>query len=153
MKHFTEVLRYLNSIENINCGGCGVVALAVYRWLEKHNKLKDAKIVFLYDYTARRLYDVNYQILNNLSNGIPEGAPHIILERLNKYFDSDGYLKKRCINYKYSSKLIVNAEFLLKALNSNARLGSWNKAFNRKKQIPKIAKKLKIDLSDVAIFN
>ena len=153
MKHFAEVLRYLSSIENINRGGCGIAALAIYRWLKKHNRLKDTKIIFLYDYTARQLYDVNYQILNNNSDGTPEGAPHIILERLNKYLDSDGYLKKRYINFQYSSKLIVNTEFLLKALNSNAGLGSWNKAFNRKKQIPKIAKKLKIDLSDVAVFN
>ena len=40
MKHFAEVLRYLSSIEYINRGGCGVAALAIYRWLKKHDKLK-----------------------------------------------------------------------------------------------------------------
>ena len=151
MKYFAQVLRYLNGINNINGGGCGIAALAIHRWLEKNGMLKDTKIVFLYDYMTHMLYNTNYEILNNNRNGIPEGAPHIIVKRLNKYLDSEGYLKKTHIDFRYSNKLEVDTDFLLTAINNNR--GKWNELFDRKKQIPKIAKNLNIDLSDVVIFN
>lgn len=151
MKHFAEVLRYLSSIEYINRGGCGIAALAIHRWLEKNGMLKDTKIVFLYDYMTHMLYNTNYEILNKNRNGIPEGAPHIVVKRLNKYLDSEGYLKKTHIDFRYSNKLEVDTDFLLTAINNNR--GKWNELFDRKKQIPKIAKNLNIDLSDVVIFN
>ena len=113
--------------------------------------LKDTKIVFLYDYMTHMLYNTNYEILNKNRNGIPEGAPHIVVKRLNKYLDSEGYLKKTHIDFRYSNKLEVDTDFLLTAINNNR--GKWNELFDRKKQIPEIAKNLNIDLSDVVIFN
>lgn len=147
MKQFTKVLEYLNSVDNINRGGCGIAALAIHRWLEKNNMLRDTKIVFLYDYITRSIYDTNYQILKNNNNGIPEGAPHIVVKRLKKYIDSEGVLSAKYINFRYVFRLEVDSEFLLTAINNNLHV--WNASFNRKKELPRIAKRLKIDLSDV----
>jgi hypothetical protein len=151
MKHFTKVLKYLDSIRYINNGGCGVAALAIYRWLEKNNMLRDTKIVFLYDYGTHHLYKHNYDILKNNKNDIPEGAPHIVIKRLNKYLDSEGVLSNKYINFHYCDKLEVDAEFLLTAVNNN--LDMWCRLFNRKEYLPKISRKLKIDLSDVVHVN
>ena len=38
VKTFDEVLNFLSNIPSINCGGCGISALAMYRWLKKHGK-------------------------------------------------------------------------------------------------------------------
>ena len=150
MKHLTKVLKYLNSIENINRGGCGIAALAIYRWLENNDMLRDTEIVLLYDYNTHYLYSHNYKILKSNSNGIPHGAPHIVLKRLNRYFDSEGFLSKRGLASRYCDMLSVDVNFLLTAINDN--IDCWNYEFKRKNNVLNIANQLNIDLSDVLLI-
>ena len=46
--NFEDVRKYLSRIPNINCGGCGISALSMYRWLEK-NENKKSNLVICYN--------------------------------------------------------------------------------------------------------
>ena len=57
MEAIVNTLNQLNNIKNINCGGCGIVALSMYRWLKKNKILpKDFKIFYLYPSTYNYTY-------------------------------------------------------------------------------------------------
>lgn len=58
-----QVLEYLNDIPRINHGGCGVSALATYRWLEQNYGNRDIEIIYCYKYYNKDRYDNNEKAL------------------------------------------------------------------------------------------
>ena len=133
-----QVQKYLNSIPNINAGGCGISALSIYRWLKKNNKLDDTKFIYL--------YREKYRYLNNSSilkkkNGKPQAPSHIALLYDGQFIDSSGEIK---LTYGWV-QIIDEEEFLKETLNN---LNDWNNMFDRN-NIPKIEGYLGIDLSDI----
>lgn len=138
---FNGVLSYLDSIPNINNGGCGIAALAIYRWLKKNQPEKECKITFLSD---NYIYSLNCEKLksNILSLVVPS---HIVVEIDGKFYDSDGEYP----NYRGNCYYQVKEDHLITTINC-PDCNNWNDVFKRK-HTKSIAKTLGIDLSDVNI--
>lgn len=137
MDAISKAIKFLNNISHINSGGCGVAALAMYRFLKKNGLLsKDFKVIFLYSKCYKFLYDAN-------TKGGCYGANHIVFKFNGRLYDSEGLFEIEYTDYVY--KHPVSIKKLLIALNSD----SWNSSFNRSREIPKIERKLKISLCDI----
>ena len=138
---FEEVQNYLSVIPYINYGGCGISALAMYRWLKKHNQLKHTKFVYLYCKNSEETYVRNQKTLKGELNN-PLAPSHVILlhdgKQIDIEFESD--------TVYYFRHVVEDERFLIKTINT---LESWNADFNRKVYVRMIEKKLGIDLSDI----
>lgn len=145
MKTLKEVKKFLDSIDNINAGGCGISALAIIRWLKR--KKKKASVYFAYcDYGSFRM-DSNLSRLKRNST-VLEAPSHCIVKYNTKYMDSTGILNKNTdpsslLALKLKHK-IPNEQVLIDTINK----GEWNYCFDRR-VVPSIAKKLNINLSDI----
>ncbi|MFW9873500.1 MAG: hypothetical protein ACFFG0_10385 [Candidatus Thorarchaeota archaeon] len=142
IKTLEDVQLYLISIPAIHSGGCGVSALAMYRWLEKHKKLDNTKFVYLY--SSEYDYNRNSNIMKN-RNGNLKAPDHCILLHEGQFIDASGIVNLKCWgNYVQ----IIDEEQLVRD-SVKDKDASWNHAFERDKYIKEIEKKLKIDLSDI----
>jgi len=133
------VLKYLRSIPYIHAGGCGISALAIYKWLKKNNKLKRTKPVFIYVFSDD--FKHNLKKFNNRED--LEAPSHCVLLHDDAYIDADGDA------YVGEDKHLIylnNINQLIRAINNRE---TWNWDFDRDKYIPEIEKKLgiKLDLS------
>jgi hypothetical protein len=140
---FEDVRKFLNSIEDINCGGCGVSALSMYRWLKKHNQLDDTKIVLMYDSCEKQEYLNNKKVLRQ-KDGVPIAPSHCCICQDGEFVDSTDKLK--IAEYKWFQ--IINEEDFLRKVIVEGQY--WNSMFDRK-NIKIIEDKLEIDLSDIKI--
>ncbi len=123
IKSFKNVRKYLNSVEDINMGGCGISALAMYRWLKKNNKLpENTKFAFLYN--SKYDFTSNSEINKGNKNGLPVAPYHAVLFHNRKYIDCRGKINVNEYNYK---QMINNEEFIKKAVNNILK---WNKTFD-----------------------
>jgi hypothetical protein len=143
LKTFEEVRNFLNNIDNINCGGCGISALAMYRWLKKHG-LTTEQTAFYFLENDEDNHNNNKQYFSNKEIKL-KASCHVVLYHNDQTIDSGGF--KSISNYSYQL-LEKSEEFLIKMINS---VSTWNYAFKRKDHIKNIAKTLGIDLSDVRI--
>lgn len=134
-----KVQKFLSKIPNINGGGCGVSALALYRWIKNNLEIENTKFVFLYDNEDRYLN--NAKILRN-KKGKAEAPTHCCLLYKGKFIDSDGERKVGKYNWL---QIIDEEEFITKALDN---IWDWNHSFDRE-YIDEIEEKLDIDLSDI----
>jgi len=141
IKTFEDVRKFLNSIEDINAGGCGVSALAMYRWLKDNNQLDDTKIVLMYDSFEKQEYLNNKKVLRQ-KNGVPIAPSHCCIYQDGEFVDSTEKLK--ISEYKWFQ--IINEEDFLKKVIVDGQY--WNAMFDRK-NIKIIEDKLNIDLSDI----
>jgi hypothetical protein len=141
-KTFDEVREFLSGIEYIHDGGCGVSALAMYRWLKKnHTEKQMASIKFVYiEYDE----DMIYEHKENLAEGYWIDAPcHCVLLYKGELIDAEGYVD---VNEWGDATLEISDEQVIVDSLVN---GCWNSCFDREKWIPIIEKELGIDLSDV----
>lgn len=145
-----EAQRNLDDIYAINWGGCGISALAMYRWLKDNDMLVgDESFTYLY-IPSDSSYENNTSVLeernnNRDCNGKLASASHIMLYHNGQHLDSRGDR----IGYQYSmSHTGMSEEQLLESLNH----GFWNDSFNRSLNVPKIEKMLKIKLSDIKFW-
>lgn len=146
-KAFLEYARTkLASMENINCGGCGIAALAVYLFLKKHNRIpKSFRIITFYKSEWYCDCDEEFQKNHDFLKGNNSQASpcwHIAFIADNKILDV-----QRTVNIiEFEKTLIIperkTEEFLRSAIASTG----WNPAFERSVQIPIIENKLKIKL-------
>ena len=142
MENFQAVLDYLASVRNINYGGCGFSAYAMYLWLEKRGMLsKDATVVYGYDSTLCG-YKRNVDFLNGNSN-VAGACDHVALFNEGKFFDSSGELEADW-GYGINTFIFVPIDKLHKFMEVSLQC-SWNSSFERDKYVPKIQKKLEID--------
>jgi len=140
-----KLLKQLNKIDSINSGGCGIAALAIYRFLEKHNLINNTKIIYLYAYDDASIYYNN--IHNQKNNSILDAPAHVILKHENSYIDSRGIKDRIICNWKeYKQELNV------KELLISVKKSDWNPFFNKRDSIPLIEKIFDIDLSDVNTY-
>ena len=149
METLLDVKEFLNDVDNINCGGCGVAALSMYRWMEKNNMLKgNESFTFLYvcgegDF----FYDNNEKYFQGKKPQIIAPA-HVVLNIDGEYIDTTSRSMER-FQYRYPRKHEnVTEEELLKSLNDP----HWNESFERDCEVPFIADGLGIDLSDVNLY-
>jgi hypothetical protein len=144
IKSFEDVQEYLNGIPCINCGGCGISALVMFRWLKKNGQ--EVELVFLYDSYYEYCKDNNQRVMEK-HEGEPDVPPHCCI-RIKKrtYIDSEG--SKRMVK-RYNIRQIVPEWLLIDAL----RIHDWNHMFERTTYLMnKISEDLGIDLSDVPIL-
>ena len=143
---FEEMREFLNSIPSINSGGCGVAALAMYRWVEKNMPDYKADVIFHMFHRSKDHYTNNKKLIktNQFCNDLV--APSHIgiqIKNVTPVLDSEKSLKKDL----YGFVIKTNSEdVLINALNN---VDTWNPMFNRKKRVPRIEQHLGIDLSDV----
>ena len=140
IKSFEDVQEYLNGIPHINCGGCGISALVMFRWLKKNGQ--DVSLVFLYDNWYKEDKTVNQRVMEK-HEGEPKVPPHCCI-RIKKrtYIDSEGSKRIK----QYNIRQIVPEWLLIDAL----RIHDWNHMFERTTYLMnKISEDLGINLSDV----
>lgn len=122
LKKLGEVLPKINSIPNVNYGGCGVVAEHIYRYL--YVKGYKPKILTL---THNEEY-LNKAIANNET--AEEGKDHVIVKVGRLYIDSTGlYTCLREVPYAPSRKAVPTPYNLLVQWNGIGHI--WNDSFDR----------------------
>lgn len=144
-KKLSDVLNFLDSIEAINSGGCGVSALAIYRWCKKHRVKVDASpFVILTTYGDEWDIRHNSEIIQNGEHLDKLEITHLVIEVGTKLTDSTGEPDLEYYCYRQPEQL--NESQLLEALDCE-----WNRQFDRRENIPLIEQALGIDLSDVSL--
>lgn len=138
---FKAVQEWLNEIDCINAGGCGISAYAMFLWLQKNNMLTDDfKVVFLHHYYSASDY-VNNQDFYLYGVGSPVAPEHVVLMRNGVMIDSSGVFRT-ANNYDYSLAVSIEKaeDFLVNSLNDD----NWNSWFDRPHQVSRIERKLGI---------
>jgi hypothetical protein len=127
----TELRQFLDNIPDINRGGCGISAYAMYCYLEKNNLLKeDTYIIYLHDWDKDGV-ERNQLFLQN-KEGCPTSAAHIILYH-DGYFLDSAYKHEHITNFEFTLNRIEVPQnmthiFMKLSLNHNR----WNPSFDRK---------------------
>jgi hypothetical protein len=138
---FKAVQEWLNEIDFIDAGGCGISAYAMFLWLQKNNMLTDDfKVVFLHHYCSVGDY-VNNQDFYLYGVGSPVAPEHVVLMRNGVMIDSSGVFRT-ANNYDYTLAVSIEKaeDFLVNSLNDD----SWNSSFDRPHQVSRIERKLGI---------
>jgi hypothetical protein len=144
-KTFDEVREFLSRIPSIHGGGCGIAALAIYKWLEKNDELNhDFRFVICYDPD----YDDDNRYLNNMKvlrtkEGKAMATSHIGIVNGGVPIDCWGPIHLT----RYGLIQFVQFEWFMTNMINNR--GSWNPSFNRRDNIPYIEQILDIDLSEI----
>ena len=138
---FKAVQDYLNKIDCINAGGCGISAYAMFLWLQKNSMLTDnVKIVFLHHSYSASDFATNQDFYLH-GVGSPVAPEHVVLMRNGIMIDSTGVFSK-ANNYDYTLAVSIEKaeDFLVNSLNDD----SWNISFDRPSIAPMIEKELGI---------
>jgi len=138
-----HALECLDSVPNINRGGCGISALALYRWCLKNGvDVSDRPLVVLCDDEWDAIHCNDYLEGNDLDNA---WFAHIAIEIDGQIYDSTG---RDLLDYYTRCDYQLSEDELLYALN---KVSGWNSTFKRQKQVPVIEFGLDVDLSDVDV--
>lgn len=140
------LLEKISRIKAIHCGGCGIVMLALYRYLRDSKKLKgDEKFVYLYTNSDDPDLFKNQRYLNGEEDN-PSSCYHAVLFHNGRMWDSSGEVYDSL--YEINIKLDVEdyEEFVVKSLNNILR---WNDLFDREECIPIIENILNVKLNDL----
>jgi len=144
-KQLSEILDCLNGIWSINYGGCGISALAIYRWSKQNESVSDRPFVFLWRENDEWEAENNDESLENGDLDSVEVPCHIAIELYAGLYDSEGLRDDDCYPFVIRQSYKLNESELLHVINSDG----WNSSFNRANFIPQIEHDLGIDLSDV----
>lgn len=138
---FQAVQEWLNEIDCINAGGCGISAYAMFLWLKKNNMLTDdVKVVFLHHYYSASDFATN-QDFYLYGVGSPVAPEHVVLMRKGVMVDSSGvFTKADQYDYNLAVSIEKAEDFLVNSLNDN----NWNSWFDRPHQVSRIERKLGI---------
>ena len=134
-KRILEAIDTLNGIPYINSGGCGISALALARYIHKDNPNIKLKFGFMGDYGKDE-------------NGNRDAPCHVVLMWNGHRIDTEGIDSP--LSYVWYLSETVSESDLVASL---ANVGSWNSSFDRERELPVIAERLGIDLSDVPCQN
>ncbi len=147
MNTLQEVRNYLEDIPKIDHGGCGLAALAMYRWLKKNHKGRRKRLLFVYLYSQKTdSYFTNNKKILEGNMGEPTSCGHACIYYDGKYMDSSIIID---VSYYGSVQHITEEEFIKDSINN---IGKWNVKFDRY-YVDVIAEALDIDLSDIVKRN
>lgn len=145
---FKEASEKLATIPFIKDGGCGIVALSLWRVCQNtKRKPHNIKLVTLYgNAEPGNSFNVNLEFINNGST-TPQPCWHFALLVNNQIIDESG-----AVDMSYFQKMLIIPEektemFLVKAINNYG----WNSAFDRETFVPKIEEMLNINLKDIRL--
>lgn len=147
IKTIFDAKEFLETIPDINRGGCGIAALSLYRFVKQRFK-KESKIIYLYcnadmNKYVDPVYYQNEKVLQGNNRCKPTAPSHCIIGLDDKEYDTSRFSRG------WVSRHVVEEKFLLKTLKNTK---SWNRDFDRS-YIKDIEECLKIDLSDVAVVS
>ena len=115
-----EQLEAVNTIPNINRGGCGYVAQAVY---EAYSDKLPMQIVYL----VHRRSETLYNVVNRME---PEACSHAMIRIGHYYYDSTGrYTKEKLRKINRNCTIVnINYKYLVTSLRQELY---WNPNFDR----------------------
>lgn len=141
---FVQTQQFLNSVEYINYGGCGIAALALYDAAVLEGR--KPKIVYLYHpYHEADSRTINEGIMKGeIEPTKATSCYHICVQIGKKIYHADGeFTKDHEAGYLLDfPKQYVTKELLLNSL----KYAGWNSQFDRKKWVPKIKEMLKLEV-------
>lgn len=139
---FQEVREFLSSFHAIHGGGCGIAALAMYRWLYKHNKVPDHfKFVACYEKHQGDEYVNNMKVLRT-GDGKAVACSHVAI-----YYDSIVIdCREDVCLHRYDLIQFIGPTWFIVNMVNNVR--TWNSWFDRD-NIHIIEEVLDISLSDM----
>lgn len=130
-----ECIEKLQEIEDINCGGCGIAALSIYRALKK--QYPDAPDTFIL---------IGTQDEDETPAHVVYVWENIVADTASTTWNDDEEFLART-PYTYWGPSIRTREADLLRLLRNVR--AWNRTFDRLREVPKIEKLLGVSLSDI----
>lgn len=149
VKTLDDVRNFLDRISCINSGGCGISALAMYRWVKKNMPEHAKKSMFHFFHRDKEGYQNNKSLIkNNSYDSTNISIPaHIGFEikKVTEIIDSCRNVFKE--QYGYAVKT-SSEDVLINAINN---VNDWNYSFSREESVPVIEAGLDIDLSDVIL--
>ena len=145
MTEIYEAQNYLDSVSMMNNGGCGIAAIAMKRWMRK-NKNKNVNIIFGFSQYSENLYQNNCRAIAGLEDGLPSACTHAGFKLKGEIYDSNGKWSKT----QFKFLLPMPEKIAVAAVND---FTNWNIAFSRSTHVPRIAKTMDIDLSDIWLVN
>lgn len=157
IKTLSDVQKYLRSFKNINEGGCGIAALAMYRWILKNKPCLNVAFIMVYHDSHRFKQNSDNIAYSYEHYEIPTAPSHagIVTNKLSNVgrkmqetvtIDCDGFIN--VLEYGYSHTF-GSPYIMVDAINN---FDSWNDNFHRRNNVKNIAKRLDIDLSDIKII-
>ena len=141
-----QAQKFLFKIPNINDGGCGISALALYRCIKNNSKIENTKFVFLYNNDEDKDRYINNSRVLRDNYGEAEVPDHCCLLYKGKFIDSNG---DHAVGGYSWIQIIDEEEFITKALDN---VCDWNSDFNRR-EIKNIEEGLGVDLEDIKGLN
>lgn len=145
---FKEASNILATIPNIAKGGCGIMALSLWRVCQKtKRKPQNIKLVTLYgNHDHTNSFNVNLDFINKDGEDA-QPCWHFAFIVNNMIIDQSGP-----VDMQYYQKMLIvpiekTEQFLIKAVNNHG----WNEMFDREEFVPKIAQLLNINLNDVKL--
>ena len=133
-------------IPYINCGGCGISSLSIYRWIKKNFNLTDMYFVYVYTNRTEENFKINDKLVKQNRLKTLFAPSHIYLKIGNYFIDSNGCSKSMKSRYN-SSHIEITEKQLIRSINFAK---NWNDFFNRE-NVTKIEELLGINLSDIKI--
>jgi hypothetical protein len=149
IKTLDDVRKFLARIPNLHNGGCGVSAIAMYRWLKKYTHNPRVRFVLCYKAGSEVFFRRNSRFLSSDKDSYPTACSHAGIyyddpaTMQTAPIDARGYLP--ITNYEYT-QVFRRAHPMIAMVKEK---GEWYDAFNRDKYIPIIEKRLGINLKDI----
>ena len=134
---FKQTRKLVSEIPNINRGGCGLAALALFDAAKREGK--EPKIVYCYTGWD----DSNLHKNNQFKEGKRKKATschHVVIKLGKKYWDSTGKLDPEEIENFETLDEEITRKHLISSINNK---GAWNNMFSRKEWMPKLQKLIK----------
>lgn len=130
-ENLDNILGQLDSIADLNRGGCLFSAIGLVEWLKRENSTLDPEIVFLIDDYASM--DVAYCI----ENSIPTTCYHAVVKVDEVYVDSIGIKEHNTLRIGTHTleEVVVEPDYALKCAQEAE---SWNPCFNRNTGVTEI---------------
>ena len=148
-RRLKTALSRLDEVDYINAGGCGVSALAIYRWCKANNiQIEDRPFVFLWSSHDERDAERNDILLNEGKLNDVEVPAHVAVRLHDTEFDSEG--DNAGESWSIHQTYLLNEAELLIVINESS---GWNSLFRRRVHVPEIEQALGVDLSDVILTN
>lgn len=141
--NYRQAQNHLSTIQFINSGGCGIAALALYRWRKAHD-MRVNGFAFLYDDAWDLEHNQKAIQASQLSK--METPSHVALIVDKKLHDSEGDSANKTCKHITCIQPGITEATLLYLINQPHR---WHHRFNRKLSIPEIESQLGVDLSDI----
>lgn len=143
---FSEFLDH----DTINCGGCGIYALAVARYLMNRG-FDNLEIIACcrwdQEYVKENIQNNNH-IIGNIPAHIVLKAGDYCFDAQRGVFDHEAFIELMEEDEKQTIIIDFKENDLVEAIN---QIGDWNRCFKRAKLIPVIEKNFNVSLKDLII--